>query len=199
MSRRPSDPVDPQDLASTRVGGDDSEYRPTRLVRLVLRFLRRNLNNQDVAEAAFLRARAEGRNQPIEQRESFLWRLAKQIARSVLNTKARQIEQYISDLDHSAISPAESLPEDTLTERQMLGLHCEAIAELRPQCRQVYLLRKVHGFSHKEIAAHLGLPLRTVEKHLMTALEKCERHVREREQSLSDGTKRVEDGERSGQ
>ena len=65
-------------------------------------------------------------------------------------------------------------------------MHCEAVAELAPQCRQVYLLRKVHGLSHKEIAVHLGIAVSTVEKHLMKAIEQCERYVRERVELRAD-------------
>jgi hypothetical protein len=63
--------------------------------------------------------------------------------------------------------------------REMLRLHCEAVTDLAPQCRQVYLLRKVHGVSHKEIAAHLGIAVSAVEKHLIKAVEHCDRYVRQ--------------------
>ena len=62
----------------------------------------------------------------------------------------------------------------------MLQVHCDAVATLSPQVRKAYLLRKVHGLSHKEIAAHEGIAVSTVEKHLMKATEVCERYVRER-------------------
>lgn len=62
----------------------------------------------------------------------------------------------------------------------MLELHYEAVAELTPQCRGVYLLRKVHGYSHKEISERLFIAVSTVEKHLMKAVEQCHRYVQER-------------------
>ena len=60
----------------------------------------------------------------------------------------------------------------------MFGSHCEEVAEFAPMPR-VYLLRKVHGLSHKEIAEHLAIAVGTVEKHLMKATERCERCERE--------------------
>lgn len=38
----------------------------------------------------------------------------------------------------------------------------------------MYLLRKVYGFSHKEIAERLGIAVSTVEKHLIKAVEQCD-------------------------
>ena len=197
MNRRSSDPADPQDAISTPAGQshlrDDSALK-----RFIRRFLRNHLDIEDAAQEAFLRTYAVGQNRPIEQPKSLLWRLAKQMARSALHRKARQIADYINDADHSEIAYAGSSPEDELSDQQILGLHCEAVAELRPQCRQVYLLRKVHGLSHKEIAEHLGLSVRTVEKHLMKAVEHCERYVRELIQARKAGTQLPADLERRG-
>ena len=47
----------------------------------------------------------------------------------------------------------------------------------------LFAAQKVHGFSHKEIAEHLGIAVSTVEKHLMKAIEQCERYVWERAES----------------
>jgi RNA polymerase sigma factor (sigma-70 family) len=71
-------------------------------------------------------------------------------------------------------------PHDETGANQILGLHAEAVAELSPQRRRAYLLRKVHGFSHKEIASHLGIAVSTVEKLLMAAVAQCEQYVRQR-------------------
>ena len=138
---------------------------------------------EDIAQEAFLRAYTVERSRPIEQPKSFLFRIAKHLALSQLTRKSRQITDYIEDFDDSGVVQLESSAEEEISGRQILGLHCEAVAELSPQCRQVYLLRKVHGFSHKEIAAELGIAVSTVEKHLMKAVEQCDRYVRERTDS----------------
>jgi len=39
--------------------------------------------------------------------------------------------------------------------------------------RRVFTLRKVYGFSHEEIAKHLGMPREAVEKHLIEAAREC--------------------------
>ncbi len=154
------------------------------LKRFIGRFMRSPSDVEDIAQEAFLRAYTVERNRPIEQPKSFLFRIAKHLALSQLTRKSRQITDYIEDSDDSrVIQLEESSAEEEISAQQILGLHCEAVAKLSPQCGEVYVLRKVHGFSHKEIAAELGIAVSTVEKHLMKAVEQCDRYVRERTDS----------------
>ena len=37
-------------------------------------------------------------------------------------------------------------------------MYCEAVASLPEKCRQVFLVRKVHGLAHKEIASRMLIP-----------------------------------------
>ena len=150
------------------------------LKRFIGRFMHSSADAEDIAQEAFLRAYAVERKRPIEQPKAFLFRIAKHLALSSLTRKARQITDSIEGLDESSVIEVESSAEDEISAGQMLGLHFEAVAELPPQCREVYLLRKVHGFSHREIAEHLGIAVSTVEKHLMKAVEQCDRYVTER-------------------
>jgi RNA polymerase sigma factor (sigma-70 family) len=158
------------------------------LKRFIGRFLRSSADIEDIAQETFLRAYAVERGRPIEQPKSFLFRIAKHVALSQLARKSRQITDYIEDsyttdsIDAAALEN-ESSAEEEVSAREVLALHCEAVATLGAHCRQAYLLRKVHGLSHKEIADQLGIAISTVEKHLMKAVEQCERYVRERTES----------------
>ena len=170
---------DVTDATSTPVYEAYTRYGSS-LKRFIGRFMRNSPDIEDIAQEAFLRAYTVERGRPIEQPKSFLFRIAKHLALSQLTRKARQITDYIEDFGDSSVIQVDHSAEEEISARQMLGVHCEAVAELAPQCRQVYLLRKVHGFSHKEIAEHMGIAVSTVEKHLMKAIEQCERYVRER-------------------
>lgn len=89
--------------------------------------------------------------------------------------------------------------------RQQLQRLVEAVANLPPQCRKVFTMRKFHGMAPRDIAGRLGLSLSTVEKHLVKGLQRCARRLREPEDDLApagpggraphpDG----DDGERAG-
>ena len=153
------------------------------LKRFISRFMRSPSDIEDIAQEAFLRAYTVERSRPIEQPKSFLFRIAKHLALSQLTRKSHQVTEYIEDSTDPGVIQLESSAEEEISAQQIFRMHCEAVEELSPQCREVYLLRKVQGFSHKEIAAELGIAVSTVEKHLMKAVEQCDRYVRERTDS----------------
>jgi RNA polymerase sigma-70 factor (ECF subfamily) len=50
---------------------------------------------------------------------------------------------------------------------------CQAVRLLPIQCRKVFVLKKVYGFSQKEIAKQLTLSESTVEKHIALGIKRC--------------------------
>ena len=155
------------------------------LKRFISRFLPNSHDIEDVSQETFLRAFTTEKTRVIEQPKSFLFRIAKHIALTQLTQKSRQITDYLEDFDDSEVLLVEETVEDELMARETLGIHCEAVAGLPPQCRRVYLMRKVYGMSHKEIAARLGIAVSTVEKHLIKGVEICDRYVQERTNNIS--------------
>lgn len=150
------------------------------LKRFISRFLPNSHDIEDVSQETFLRAFTVEKSRVIEQPKSFLFRIAKHVALTQLTRKSRQITDYLEDFDDSEVLLSEDTVEDELIAQETLGIHCEAVAGLPPQCRRVYLMRKVYGMSHKEIAGRLSIAVSTVEKHLIKGVEQCDRYVRER-------------------
>jgi RNA polymerase sigma factor (sigma-70 family) len=72
----------------------------------------------------------------------------------------------------------ESQDEAVFSKQQVLRLH-DAIAELPPKCRDVFILHKFHHLSYAEVAARLGITKSTVVKHMIKALDHCRRRVEE--------------------
>ena len=158
------------------------------LKRFISRFLPNSYDIEDVSQETFLRAYTTEKTREIEQPKSFLFRIAKHIALTQLTQKSRQITDYLEDFDDSEVLLIEDTVEDELLARETLGIHCEAVAGLPPQCRRVYLMRKVYGMSHKEIAGQLGIAVSTVEKHLIKGVKLCDRYVREKTNNISSST-----------
>lgn len=48
-----------------------------------------------------------------------------------------------------------------------------AIEALPPRCRDAFVLCRIHGWSQQEAAQHLGMAVRTVERHVRVALACC--------------------------
>lgn len=162
------------------------EAHHSSLKRFISRYLCNAQDIEDVAQEAFLRAYSSEKQTPIEQPKSFLFRIAKNVAISELRLKSRQITDYLEE-QNSQEFLSDSTPEGEAQAQQKLKLHCEAVASLPPQCRKVYLMRKVNGMSHKEIAESLDIAVSTVEKHLMKGVGICSRYVCEEKSSNGSG------------
>lgn len=66
---------------------------------------------------------------------------------------------------------------------------CEAVRLLPVQCRKVFVLKKVYGYSQREIAAQLNLSESTVEKHISTGIKRCTLFMRKTQNKV---TKEIE-------
>lgn len=53
----------------------------------------------------------------------------------------------------------------------------QAIAQLPPRCQMVFVMHKIHELSQAEVAAQMGVSLKTVEKHLRLGLAACRAYL----------------------
>ena len=107
--------------------------------------------------------------------------MARNLAFKELTKKSNKMTSFIED----SCSP-EVLESSEDVERQVGTLEKlervkTAIAQLPPQCQRVFIMRKVCGFSHKEISQELGISVSTVEKHIVSGLKRCRQSVKRQE------------------
>ncbi|MDB9724455.1 RNA polymerase sigma factor [bacterium] len=177
-------PTDQRERASTGNQGANVisafQTHHLSLKRFIGRYLNSAQDIEDVSQEAFVRAFSAEKTTEVRQPKSFLFRIAKNVAISQLRKKSNQITDYIEDQPTHDVLVNEWSTEDEVLIHEKLDIHSEAVASLPPKCREVYLLRKVYGLSHKEIAAKLDIASSTVEKHLMKGVEDCDRFIEER-------------------
>jgi RNA polymerase sigma factor (sigma-70 family) len=151
------------------------------LKKFLGRFLPVQQDIEDVAQEAYLRAYVAEQRQSIEQPKAFLFRVAKNLALTRLSSKSRRITDYIEEAGKSVVVDTSPASDEELEAQQCFGLYCEAVAALPEKCRQVFLLRKVHGLSHREIGERLRLSISSVEKYLREGILACQAHVTDHE------------------
>ncbi len=146
-----------------------------RCERPLKRFLSRFARSEDVedlAQEAFLRAFDAEVGQEIRSPKAYLFRVARNIALRDLSKKSRQLTDYLEDAIDEGPLGQEASCEDEVIAQQKLEHCCRGIADLPEQCRRVFLLRKIHAYSHKDIAEELGISTRTVEKHIAKGVDR---------------------------
>ncbi len=151
------------------------------LKRFLARFFSDRQDIEDVAQEAYLRAYVAEQKKEIEQPKAFLFRIARNLALTQLTRKSKQITDYIEDSADSVVIEGGATVDSEVEAQQSFGLYCEAVAALPEKCRQVFLLRKVHGLPHKEIAERMSMSVSSVEKYLRRGVLETKAFVRERE------------------
>jgi len=154
------------------------------LQRFLARFFSDRQDIEDVAQEAFLRAYIAEQKKDIEQPKAYLFRIAKNLALTKLTKKSKKITDYLEECSASVVIECGAAADCEVEAQQTLGLYCEAVAALPEKCRQVFLLRKVHGLAHKEIAEHMSLSVSSVEKYLLRGILECKTFVQEHESRL---------------
>ncbi|CAM5327212.1 putative RNA polymerase sigma factor FecI [Mycolicibacterium aubagnense] len=64
-------------------------------------------------------------------------------------------------------------PTITLDHRHRIARLAVLLNELPAACREAFIMNKVEGRTHREIAKHLGVSISMVEKHIIRALFHC--------------------------
>lgn len=65
------------------------------------------------------------------------------------------------------------------TEEEIEELLEKAIANLPEKCRQVFILSRMEGFKHEEIAKQLDISVHTVQNHIVSALRKLKAELKD--------------------
>ncbi|WP_049973854.1 RNA polymerase sigma factor [Azospirillum sp. B4] len=91
-------------------------------------------------------------------------------ARNLLIDRARraQVVSIETVLDSEGLDVADTVPnpEQSAVGREALRLLQAAINRLPPRCREVTLLRKVHGLPQRDVARRMGISESTVEQQV---------------------------------
>jgi RNA polymerase sigma-70 factor (ECF subfamily) len=134
------------------------------LHRYIRRFVRSSETAQEIVQEAFLRTYRE--RESVTTLRAFLFSTARNLAANEFRHRRTVERDTLASLNESrADTECESL-ESGLLRDERNRLVQEAINRLPPQCRAAFTLRVFHEYSYKEVADHLGISVKTVEKHI---------------------------------
>ncbi len=138
---------------------------------------------EDIVQETYVRICQVKNPQAVVSHKSFIFATARNLALDYQKQSYVKLVDGIDDwsefeniiTDASTDSPfKEKVASDEFAEM------CEAIRLLPVQCRKVFVLKKVYGYSQKEIAQELGLSQSTIEKHISAGTKKCMQFKRNR-------------------
>lgn len=187
--RKASGPAD-VDLVVDALGGDQEAHRQLVLryqrpvFALIRRMLRDSATAEDLTQDVFVKAfRALASYDRRRKFSSWLFKIAHntaidQLRRRQLDTVALETPGS-SGPDLVAFLPDSQAasPDERMQRRDLAGAIEGAIALLRPEYREVVVLRYQQDLSYEEIAEVMDLPLGTVKTHLHRARKAMAQHL----------------------
>ncbi|MEQ8691501.1 MAG: RNA polymerase sigma factor [Pseudomonadales bacterium] len=139
---------------------------------------------EDVVQDTFLRIQDLKGANDIRNPEAFIYQIARNLALDHVKRAGSRLLDGYDDVEQ-AQDVIDLLDDDSVYREvvsgQEFGDFCSAVHELPDQCRRVFVLRKVYGFSQKEIANSLGISQSSVEKHVARGLKLIHRYLNNRD------------------
>jgi RNA polymerase sigma factor (sigma-70 family) len=135
---------------------------------------------EDLVQEVFLRGFAAETKGGIREPKAFLFKIAKNLT---LTDKRKSMQESTGPLEDLVgaeliVDERQVTADELLDGRRKLALFALAVANLPPQCRKAFLLRRVEGLTYKQIANRMDISVSAVEKHVTNGLLKCNAYLR---------------------
>lgn len=140
----------------------------------LLAYFRRRVRDQDdvedLVQDVFTRIVARDSSNPVAHLGGYILRTAASVLADRGRRRAvRQADLHIA-FDAERHGDADLDPERMLSGKQELHAATAALLSLPERTRTVFVLRRLEGYRHGDIAAHLGISVSAVEKHMVRAI-----------------------------
>ncbi|CAG0951161.1 putative RNA polymerase sigma factor FecI [Rhodocyclaceae bacterium] len=145
-------------------------------LRAYLRTRRGSADAEDLVQESFVRLLQASAASPPDDPRAWLYRTSANLAadaydhrmvRERLHVEWPEMDEEVADV---CADPARQVEAG-----QGLRQVWRALMGLPEPCRQAFLLNRLDGLSQRAIAIQLGLSEKTVERHILRALEACRR------------------------
>lgn len=134
----------------------------------------------DVVQESFLKTFLAWQKGRLTSVRGFLFTVAGNVSVSFFRKRKFISPTPVSELPALSVVEDDSNVVETVCSQEELDLVATAIADLPERCRQVAVLRILHGRDCRAIADELGISEQTVRVQLARAMKKCSQFFQER-------------------
>jgi RNA polymerase sigma factor (sigma-70 family) len=147
------------------------------LRRFVISRIGRVGDVDDLVQEVFVRFARREPGQVIERLEAYLFQAANNLIRD--RARRQQVRRvFVNEVEDASRPVQPHSPEQLLIDRETLAQVRQALADLPERTRHVFLLYRVDGLRHQDIAEALSMSVSTVEKDVRRAMAHLTRRVR---------------------
>jgi RNA polymerase sigma-70 factor (ECF subfamily) len=145
---------------------------------------------EDIVQEAYVRVCRIEKKATNRTPQSYLLRAVRNLALDYIKRSESRLTDSLEGDADTAIPAVERLADETFNQvatSEEFALFCDAVRHLPVQCRCAFVLKKVYGYSQREIAEELGLSESTVEKRIALGIKRCTYFMQKFEQKQPRG------------
>jgi RNA polymerase sigma factor (sigma-70 family) len=131
----------------------------------------------DVVQETYCRVLKAGELERIRDPKAFLFRVANNVVLNAAKHRRNDVEIQAIDVESPEGEDERPTLYRGLKAEQEWAIVRAALQELRPTCREVFVLNRFENLSYSEIAAELDLSVSMIEKHVSHALSHLRRRL----------------------
>jgi RNA polymerase sigma factor (sigma-70 family) len=142
----------------------------------LLRFLKRRGRQraaEDIVQTVWLKLRERGDAQSWEEPRAVLFTTAANLGTDSHRRESaaeRAMSREAASAETATPGPDPEAHADAVGQLERLSA---ALEQLPEQCRRAFLLNRIEGLTHTQIATQLGVSTKTVQRHIERALRVC--------------------------
>ena len=171
------DDVVPANAERTIVGGLFSKHAK-RIRRFLSYRLRNDADAQDAAQDVFLRLwRHERQGTLREEATSYMFSATHSVAVDVERRRSLVGKELDAEADPDAVLKDHPTQDDVAHWRGAMAVFVESLKTLPDKPREALVLYHFRNLGFDEVAAHMGVSRRTVERYLTQALIHCRKDL----------------------
>ncbi len=144
---------------------------------------------EDVVQESYVRVCQAEKKGAIRDPRSFLYRTVRNLALDQVKSAQSRLVISVEDDRAAGYEDEQRNADETVQQvssHEEFAIFCEAVRCLPVQCRRAFVLKKVYGYTQKEIACELGLSESTVEKHIAQGVKRCTLFIMDHDKSGAD-------------
>jgi RNA polymerase sigma-70 factor (ECF subfamily) len=139
------------------------------LLRRVRHATRRSPDAEDMLHSAIVRMQEYAKRHTVDNPTAFIVRAARNISIDA-SRHSSFLSDVVIDVRTEYVADRSAIQDEVLATRARLERVREALAQLSPRTRTIFLMHRVEGLKYREIAADVGITVSAVEKHIARAV-----------------------------
>lgn len=143
---------------------------------------------EDIVQETYVRVCQVGGENEIRSPRAFMFKTARNLALDHVKKAETRLSDRLDESEARHLTAVQLSGDDTLDRvcsEEEFSQFCDGVRYLPAQCRRAFVLKKVYGYSQREIAKAMKISERTVEKHISTGIKRCMYYMERQNKSHS--------------